>query len=172
MEQRLVLPFYLSMMGANALSLEPDERSELVRVSTTATAGEVRQLLGSGWQWRPLVMGTWFALALPSDEIEDDVVAAMASSAGGLTAPPLAAVSALLAGAEAIGAMRTYAEWIADPSRSDGSHELVAAAIAYLGGSPPVVPSSEAMETFQSLYQRADDLRHAFRTARERPTSS
>jgi hypothetical protein len=167
MEQRLVAPFYLSMMGANALTLESDERSQLVRVSTTATVGEVRQLLGSGWQWRPLVMGTWFALALPSDEIRDDVVAAMTSAAGGLTAPPLAAVSALLADGEAIGAMRTYAEWIADPIRRDGSYELVSAAIAHLGGTPPVGPSSAAMETFQSLYQRADDLRHAFRTARE-----
>lgn len=167
MEQRLVAPFYLSMMGAGALTLEPGQRSELVQVSTTATVGEVRQLLGSGWQWRPLVMGTWFALALPGDAIKEHVVTAMASSAGGLTAPPLAAVSALLAGAEAIGAMQTYAEWIADPSRRDGSHELVAAAIAHLGGTPPVVPSSGAVETFRSLYQRADDLRHAFRTARE-----
>ncbi|MFD6445920.1 hypothetical protein ACFWEJ_12525 [Promicromonospora sp. NPDC060204] len=164
LEQRLVAPFYLQMMGFGAAGLEPKLRDEMVRVSTTATIDEVRQLLRSGW--RPLVMGTWFALAMPGDEIKDDVVTAMASSAGGLTAPPLAAVSALLAGAEAIGAMQTYAEWIGDPARRDGSQEVVAAAIADLGGTPPVVASPAAVSDFRALYQRADQLRHAFRAAR------
>ncbi|MFI2366674.1 hypothetical protein [Promicromonospora sp. NPDC019610] len=166
LEQRLVAPFYLPMMAAGAAGLEPELRDELVQVSATVTLEEVRQLLRSGWMWRPLVMGTWFALAVPGDEIKDDVVTAMASSAGGLTAPPLAAVSALLAGAEAIGAMQTCAEWIGDPARRDGSYEVVAAAIAHVGGTPPVVASPSAVSDFRELYQRADELRHAFRAAR------
>ncbi|WP_189670851.1 hypothetical protein [Promicromonospora soli] len=127
----------------------------------------MRQLLGSGWQRRPLVMGTRFAMAVPGNEIQADVVAAMATSAGGLTAPPLAAVSALLAGGDASDAMQTYAEWIADPMRRDGSYEFVAAAIAHLGGTPPGVAPPAAIAEFRSLYQCADELRHAFRTARE-----
>lgn len=164
LEQRLVAPFYLPMMGVGATGLEPELRDELVQVSATMTLDEVRQLLRSGW--RPLTMGTWFALAMPGDEIKDDVLTAMASSAGGLTATPLAAVSALLAGAGAIGAMQTYAEWIGDPARRDGSYEVVASAIAHLGGTPPVVASPTAVTAFQALYQRADELRNAFRFAR------
>ncbi|MFJ3405337.1 hypothetical protein [Promicromonospora sp. NPDC090134] len=132
LEQRLVAPFYLPMMGVGATDLEPELLDELVRVSATVTLDEVRRLLGSGW--RPLVVGTWLALAMPGDEIKDGVVTAMTSSAGGLTAPPLAAVSALLAGVEAISAMQTYVEWIGDPARRDGSYEVVAAAITHLGG--------------------------------------
>ena len=164
LEQRLVAPFYLPMMGVGAAGLEPELLDELVRVSTTVTLDEVRQLLGSGW--RPLVMGTWLALAMPGDEIKDGVVTAMTSSAGGLTAPPLAAVSALLAGVEAIGAMQTYVESIGDPARRDGSYEVVAAAIAHLGGTPPVAASPAAISAFRELYQRADELRQAFRAAR------
>lgn len=75
------------------------------------------------------------------------------------------------ASAEAIGAIRTYAAWIADPCRKDGLHELVTAAIARLGGTPYLARSSGAMEAFQGLYRRADDLRHTFRTARQGPAS-
>lgn len=166
LEPRLVVPFYLPMMGSNAVDLEAELRAELVRVSTSVTVDEARQLLRSGGQWRPLVMGAWFALAVPADEIEDDVVTAMASSAGGLTAPPLAAVSALLAGVGAIGALQTYAEWIADPDRRDGSYEVVAVAIAHLGGTAPVVVSAASASVFRRLYQRAGELRHAFLAAR------
>ncbi|WP_157236737.1 hypothetical protein [Promicromonospora sukumoe] len=165
-QQRLVVPFYLQMMGANVVDLEPELRDELVQVSTTVTVAEVCQLLDSAWGWRPLVMGTWFALAMPDDEVKHELVTAMASSAGGLTAPPLAAVSALVAGAEAIDALQTYAEWIADPLRRDGSYEVVAAGIVHLGGTPPAFASSASTAVFESLYRRAKELRLAFLDAR------
>jgi hypothetical protein len=89
LERRCVEPFYLSMMGLNALSSDVPYGT-LHDVSQETTDDEVAQLLGS--PWRPRVMGAWLAsgraLLLDAALLES-----LQTSAGSLTAPPLATVA-------------------------------------------------------------------------------
>jgi hypothetical protein len=78
----------------------------------------------------------------------------------------LAAVGAMLAGPDALGAMEAYLERIIDQPRRDQSFEIVAAAIAQFGGAPPVAPATWAVEAFQELLATAQDLEQRFRSAR------
>jgi hypothetical protein len=58
LERRCVLPFYLRMMGLNALShVVPFDT--LRDVARETTDDEVTRLLAS--EWRPRVMGAWLA---------------------------------------------------------------------------------------------------------------
>ncbi|MEV0949696.1 DUF6000 family protein [Promicromonospora sp. NPDC050249] len=161
------MPFYLRMSGASALAYLPDVERGLVRASGKITATEVRWLLNTG-DWRRMAMGAWFALAVPAEEVRDTVVAGMAESHRDDSALPLAAVSAMLAGQDALGAMETYLERIIDQPRRDQSFEIVAAAIAHLGGTPPVAPATWAVEAFEELLATAQDLQKTFRTRRPR----
>lgn len=164
LEQRLVVPFHLYMMGGNARTYLPTVRDAVVGASVTVTADNVRDLLRASW--RPMVMGAWFALALPTGSVRDEVVAAMDRAQGSLTAVPLAAVSTRLAGPDAIGAMETYLAWAGDPLRRDGSYGVVCAAIAHLGETPPEAPTAQDVEIFGSLLEIASGLRSSFEAAR------
>jgi hypothetical protein len=166
-DRRFVVPFYLKMSGASAPAYLPDVERGLVRASGKITATEVRWLLNTG-DWRRMAMGAWFALAVPAEEVRDTVVAGMAESHRDDSALPLAAVSVMLAGQDALGAMETYLERIIDQPRRDQSFEIVAAAIAHLGGTPPVAPATWAVEAFEELLATAQDLQKTFRTRRLR----
>jgi hypothetical protein len=164
-DKRFVVPFYLKMSGASAPAYLPSIERSLVRASGKVTAPEVRWLLSTG-DWRRMAMGAWFALAVPADEVRDAVVAGMAESHRDDSSLPLAVVSAMLAGPDALGAMETYLEQIVDQPRRDQSFEIVAAAIAQLGGTPPMAPATWAVEAFEGLLATAQDLRNTFRSAR------
>ncbi|WP_369371742.1 DUF6000 family protein [Promicromonospora sp. Populi] len=166
-DRRFVVPFYLRMSGASALAYLPDVERGLVRASGKITATEVRWLLDTG-DWRRMAMGAWFALAVPAEEVRETVVAGMAESHRDDSALPLAAVSAMLAGPDALGAMKAYLERIIDQPRRDQSFEIVAAAIAHLGGTPPVAPATWAVEAFEELLATAQDLQKTFRARRAR----
>ncbi|WP_454853934.1 hypothetical protein [Promicromonospora soli] len=159
------MPFYLKMSGASAPAYLPSVERGLVRASGKITATEVRWLLSTG-DWRRMAMGAWFALAVPADEVRDAVVAGMAESHRDDSSLPLAAVSSMLAGSDALGAMEIYLERIVDQPRRDQSFEIVAAAIAHLGGTPQVTPATWAIEAFQELLATAQDLQQTFRSAR------
>ncbi|WP_129789682.1 hypothetical protein [Promicromonospora panici] len=75
-------------------------------------------------------------------------------------------MSAMLAGPDAIGAMETYLDRIVDQPRRDQSFEMVAAAIAHLGGKLPAGPAAWAVEAFEELLAMAQDLQQRFRVAR------
>ena len=158
------MPFYLKMSGASAPAYLSSVERGLVRASGKITADEVRWLLSTG-DWRRRAMGAWFALAVPGLEVCDTVVASMDEANGDDSALPLAAVSAMLAGPDAVGAMETYLERITDQPRRDQSFEIVAAAIAHLGGTPPVAPATWAVEAFEELLATAQDLQQMFWSA-------
>lgn len=63
LEERLVLPFYLKMMGLNAPHHSAALWDGLVTAGRAASLGEVLQLLAPA-HWRPVVMGTWFCAPL------------------------------------------------------------------------------------------------------------
>ena len=113
-----------------------------------------------------MAMGAWFALAVPAEEVRDTVVAGMAESHRDDSSLPLVAVSSLLVGSDAVGAMETYLDRIVDQPRRDQSFEIVAAAIAHLGGTPPMAPATWAVEAFQELLVTAQGLQRTFRSAR------
>lgn len=159
------MPFYLKMSGASAPAYLPSVERGLVRASGKITAAEVRWLLSTGG-WRRMAMGAWFALAVPAEEVRDAVVAGMAESSGEDSALPLATVSAMLAGPDALGSMETYLERIVDQPRRDQSFEIVAAAIAHLGGTPPVAPTMWATEAFKELLATAQALQRTFQSVR------
>ncbi|WP_253873743.1 DUF6000 family protein [Promicromonospora umidemergens] len=164
-DRRFVVPFYFQMSGANSTAYLPRVERSLVRASAKVTADEVQWLLSTG-DWRRMAMGAWFALAVPREEGHEAVLVGMAGSNRDDSALPLAAVSALLTGPDAIGAMETYLDRIVDVPRRDQSFEIVAAAIAHLGGAPPVTPPTWATEAFEELLAVAQDLQQRFRAAR------
>lgn len=166
-DRRFVVPFYLKMSGASAPAYLPDVERSLMRASGKITATEVRWLLSTG-DWRRMAMGAWFALAVPAEEVRDTVVAGMAESHRDDSALPLAAVGATLAGPDALGAMEAYIERIIDQPRRDQSFEIVASAVAHLGGTPPVAPATWAVEAFDELLATAQGLQKSFRTRHAR----
>ena len=159
-ELTLVRPFYLKMMGLNALRLTEELWASLVATGRTVTVSEVGSMLRSG-MWRPVVMGTWFSVVVPPEQIIDDLVVAMSRSQGSLTAPPLAATATLVAGAGAVPAMITYLEFIMAPIRRDGSEDIVAAAVEHLGTQPPIIPSDKGRQAFRDILDVATSLRNA-----------
>jgi hypothetical protein len=159
LESRFVAPFYLNMMGINALRLPADMRADVVATGRTVTTGDVRSMLRIGW--RPTVMAAWFSLAVPAESVAKELVVAM-SRAHGLTGPPLAVAATIVCDGAAVPAMVTYIDFMLDPLRRDGSEGFVAAAIEHLGAEPVVVPSADARSEFRDLREFALALREAF----------
>lgn len=131
-ENALVLPFYLRLMGMNAVGHEPEVWDELVEVGRTATPDDVRALLRDPVIWRPVVMGAWLSLRHARDDVGSVLLDALAGSAGSLTAPPLAVASVVLVGADAAESLqRSQAR-----NARDGSGCVLDAALDHLGAEP------------------------------------
>lgn len=155
-----VAPFYLKMMGHNALfSLDKRRYAHLVRLGSRITNAEVTQLL-SPRGWRTEVMGAWFSLARPATEVRAPLLDALARSQGSLTAPPLTVASAIAAGPEAASALRTYLAF--DLANNAGSAGFVAAALEDLTGVAPISVSVEQRSDYTSLLDFAATLRDSF----------
>jgi hypothetical protein len=165
LESRFVSPFYLEMMGTNALGLADERRTALIAAGRTVTAGDVRSLFRVG-AWRNEVMGAWFSLAVPADSIVAELIVAMSRSRGSLTAPPLAAAASIIAGQDAVPAMVDYINLMLDPRRNDGSDAIVAAGLELLGADPIVPAPNDARRVFRDLREFALGLREAFNAAR------
>lgn len=137
-EQRVV-PYYLKVMRTNAVSAEPVLLSDLRLSGRQVTLDEVTRLLGD--DWRPRVMGAWYSVVLNSRSLRDPLCASLVSSAGSLTAPPLALAATVVLGAEALPALHAYAVRAAADEYL-GADGFVAACIEHLGGDPasPVTP--------------------------------
>lgn len=160
-ESRFVKPFYLKMMGLNALRLTDELRGSLIATGRVVAATDVKWMLQAG-NWRPVAMGAWFSLAVPAESVMDDLLTAMSKSKGSLTAPPLAAAATLVAGTAAVPAMVDYINFIATPARRDGSEAVVAAAVEYLGSDPTIALPDSARHTFRDIYDVATRLLEAF----------
>ena len=130
LERRCVAPFYLSMMGLNALSHDVPYGT-LHEVARETTDDEVAQLLGS--HWRPRVMGAWLASgrALLPDAV---LLKSLETSAGSLTAPPLATVALDRLGTKAVPSLSTYLRQ--DLEHQWGSASFVAAVLERLDATP------------------------------------
>lgn len=139
-EVRYVRPFYLKMMGLNAIQNADRLWPELLAAGRTVTSDDVCWMLGCG-AWRPGVMGGWLALAVPAEPARADLLAAMQSSGGSLTAPVFATVLLLLTGADAIPSMTEYTQRQSSFERRDGSERFVAAALGRLGAIPVTASS-------------------------------
>jgi hypothetical protein len=125
-----VAPFYLSMMGLNALThrVPYDTLREIARETTDE---EVTRLLRS--EWRPRVMGAWLA-AGRAVLLEAELLKSLETSAGSLTAPPLAAVALRGLGVKAVPSLKTYLQQ--DLVNEWGSASFIAAALERLDAAP------------------------------------
>lgn len=138
LEERAVLPFYLKMMGLNAIWTDPvaamddEARTRLIHIGRSIDLLDVKWLLNVG-AWRPVVMGAWFSLRFSATEIGTDLRHAMRASAGSLTAPPLATACVLVVGTTSLPDLEHYVQ--NDPGQ-DGSARFVAAAAERLGSKP------------------------------------
>jgi hypothetical protein len=150
-EADLVKPFYLDMMGLNALRVVDELWLSIVAAGRAVVVSEVSWMLGTG-QWRPVVMGAWFSVAVPPELVRDDLLAAMSQSRGSLTAPPLAAAATVVAGPAAVPAMIAYIDFIMAPTRRDGSEDVVAAAVEHLGAESPLAPTESGRRAFHDIH--------------------
>lgn len=128
LETRCVVPFYLKMMGLNALQ-HPVDYPSLAAVGQRTSDDEVIRLLRG--EWRPRVMGAWFAAGRHDPEVLETLLWSLTTSAGSLTAPPLATVAIVNAGVRAVDALHGYLE--TEVAHVDGSGRFIAAALEHLG---------------------------------------
>lgn len=129
-DDRCVKPFYLKMMGFNALTCEEEVLRLIRQVGAGLDAGAVVKLLRG--EWRPRVMGAWYALLHDTHEVRQALLYSLETSAGTLTAPALATAAIALAGIEAVPSLTAYAA--ADVSHQYGAAGFIAAAVERLGG--------------------------------------
>ena len=148
-EDRFVAPFYLAMMGTNAIEhAEADLLRRVVAVGRDASVVDVVWLLRG--EWRPRVMGAWFSLLHDTEAVTRAVLQSLETSHGSLTAPPLAVAAVLLAKHEA---QSSLAEYVAqDVLHHWGSAAFVGAAIEHLGRRAPVELTERDRSSFRQLH--------------------
>ncbi|GAA1280601.1 hypothetical protein Psi02_67320 [Planotetraspora silvatica] len=124
------MPFYLAMMGLNAVrhGVPFDALREVARGTTD---DEVAELLAS--HWRPRVMGAWLASGR-TQRLEAALLESLETSLGTLTAPPLATVALHGLGAKAVPSLTTYLRL--DLEHRRGSASFVAAVLERLDVTP------------------------------------
>jgi hypothetical protein len=130
LERRCVLPFYLTMMDLNALSYDIPFGT-LHGVAQGTTDDEIAELLAS--DWRPRVMGAWLASGR-AQRLEAPLLKSLETSAGSLTAPPLATVALHGLGAKAVPSLETYLQL--DLEHEWGSAWFVGAVLERLDATP------------------------------------
>lgn len=124
------MPFYLTMMDLNALSNDIPFGT-LREVAQETTDDEIAELLASGW--RPRVMGAWLASGR-ARRLEAPLLKSLETSAGSLTAPPLATVALHGLGAKAVPSLKAYLRL--DLEHGWGSASFVAAILERLDATP------------------------------------
>jgi hypothetical protein len=99
----LIEPFYLHMMGLNALAHGDELLPAIAERGRTLDPADVVELLSD--QWRSAVMGAWFALLQDESEVIDAVLRALERSLGSLTSQPLGVAAVVRAGDNALPAL-------------------------------------------------------------------
>jgi hypothetical protein len=136
----LVGPFYLQMMGLNAARGHDELIGEVAALGRTTTSDEVSVLLRS--DWRPRAMGAWYSVFHDRSTMAAPLLESLRTSAGSLTAPPLAVAAVEIAGVGALDSLRAYNE--VDQRQGLGSSGFVAAAIEHLGSLSAVCEPTDA----------------------------
>jgi hypothetical protein len=126
-----VKPFYLGMMGLNGIRADAARIAAIRAAGRSVSVDEASALLRS--DWRPRVMGAWYALLHDADLLADELGGSLATSLGTLTAPPLATVATLMLGEGALPSLAAYAA-AAAANPYLGADGFIAAAIEHLGG--------------------------------------
>ena len=157
-EERLAHPFYLKMMGLNALSNADVLWDELTVAGRGATEAEVKQLLAPD-HWRPVVMGSWFSLKFGRDQVGEDLLEAIGLCRGTLTAPPLSVAMAIVVGRDAAPALLDYIE--RDLELQYGAAGFVAAVVEELGVDATATPDARDRGALVNML----DVAHRFRSA-------
>jgi hypothetical protein len=153
----LITPFYLKMMGMNARIYGAHLLLDVAVAARTLDAADVIQLLRA--DWRPRVMGAWFALPHDEPEVTDAVLRSLETSLGNLTSPPLAVTAVVLAARDALSALAHYAA--SDAENHWGACGFAAAAAEHFEGSV-CCPATEAdRSAFDELHIFAEQLRGA-----------
>lgn len=127
LERRCVVPFYLKMMGLNAIGRDVPFDG-LLTVARETTDDEVATLLGA--HWRPRVMGAWLASGR-AQRLKPALLASLETSGGSLTAPPLATVALHGLAETAVPSLTTYLRL--DLEHGWGSASFAAAVLERLG---------------------------------------
>jgi hypothetical protein len=159
---RCVVPFYLDMMGTNAIRYGQPLITALAEASRGVTPAQVTALLRDGW--RPQVMGAWYSVTVAGPEVTTAVLHALATSRGALDAPSLATAAVVLAGPEAIEALERY--FAADQARGWGASGIIAAAADHVRRHHHVatllpLPTDADRDTFTALLDIARRLQAA-----------
>ena len=158
-EERLVQPFYLKMMGLNALENANELWGDLLRAGDSASLAEVTALLGQG-HWRAVVMGAWFSLKFDRELIGDDLKRAVNMCLGSLTAPPLAVAAAVVIGSDAAATLIDYVN-----RGPRGSESFVAAVVADLGRDAPIAFDDGDRRAVMGMFDVAHRLRASWTDA-------
>lgn len=157
-EKRLAHPFYLKMMGLNALRNADVLWNDLTSAGRSVTVADVKQLLAPD-HWRPVVMGSWFSLKFGRDQVGSDLLNAIALCRGTLTAPPLSVAAAIVIGADAAPTLIDYVE--RDLEGQYGAASFVAAVVNELGVDATLSPSDRDQSALGSMLDVAQRLRLA-----------
>ncbi len=137
-ERRFVLPYYLKMMGLNAANpqnaIDPALLAGVHRDARIIDHATVVHFLRS--EWRPRVMGAWYSVCQGPETIRAELLRSLESSAGSLTAPPLATAAAFVLGGDALPSLKIYISKLIAASDSDGSADFVHLLVNHLEGRP------------------------------------
>ena len=161
-EKRLAHPFYLKMMGLNAVTNADALWDDLVAAGRGATEDEVKRLLAPD-HWRPVVMGSWFSLKFGRDQVGDSLIDAVGLCRGTLTAPSLTVAAATVIGEDAVPTLVSYIE--RDQERQYGAAPFVAAVVEHLGADTAVAPENRDRTALARMLEVADRLRSAWSPA-------
>ncbi|GAB3842060.1 hypothetical protein GCM10029963_14470 [Micromonospora andamanensis] len=156
---RCVVPFYLDMMGTNAVRYGRPLLPALAEASRATTAAEVMTLLRDSWRSR--VMGAWYSVRVGGADVAAAVLHALATSRGALDAPPLATAAVVLTGPDAAEPLQQY--FTADQTHRWGAGGVIAAAADHLRQhhqvATPLPPPTDAdRDTFNALIDIAHHL--------------
>lgn len=159
-------PFYLAMMGMNATTADETVLAAVRERATQISPRNVARLLYS--EWRPRVMGAWYAVAAPRPELGEVVLQSLRTSTGALTAPALLAATLDYVEAGAVPAVDAAAV-VDDYHRRDvvaewgaaGLARVAADALAQVTGTERHLPDPDPAdaEAFEALRAVAKGLR-------------
>ncbi|MBT9276121.1 hypothetical protein KMZ32_18765 [Phycicoccus sp. MAQZ13P-2] len=153
-----VTPFYLTLMGSGAV--EADERllARVRRAGRRVSDRRVRLMLAG--TWRPLVMGSWYAIARDDLALGDAVHDALKTCLGHLTSPPLITAAVMYPSRRTLPLLIDYAD--CDRQEGWGAAGLAEAAFRRLSGDRAAPEDAAALqndELLAALLQRGRQLR-------------
>lgn len=125
---RYVKPFYLNLMGFNAVNAEHDLIARVGHRGRKLSTLDISQLLQM--HWRPRAMGAWYAIAAQDPSLSAAVHDSLETCLGHFTSPPLITATLVYPNAGTAGLLLDYIE--VDQRSQWGAAGVAAAALARL----------------------------------------